>query len=146
VPPPLLAIEAWIRDEVEATLGLSPSCTLLPPCSSLDSPAAEALVTPSQESDAVGTPSVEATAANIVVWEKVEKVPEVAPEKMNERRKMALPGEGEPMGVVVADVEIEGVFEEDGVLEGVMEGVPRPSHSSPAPHTEAGLPHSTEPP
>ena len=91
--PPLPAIEAWIRDEDEATLGLRPSCTLLPPCSSLDSPAAEVLVTPSQESDAVGTPSVEATAAIIVDWEEVEKVPEVAPENIKERRKMALPGE-----------------------------------------------------
>jgi len=93
VPPPP-AIEAWIRGEVEATLGLSPSCTLLPVCSSLDSPAAEALVTPSQESAAVGTPSVEATAASIVDWEEDEKVPEVAPEKIKERRKMALPIEG----------------------------------------------------
>ena len=82
-----------MRDEVEATLGLSPSCTRLPPCSSLNSPGAEALVTPSQESDAAGTPSVKATAASIVDWEEVEKVPEVAPKNMNERRKMALPGE-----------------------------------------------------
>ena len=125
---------------------MSPTCTLLPACSSLKSPGPVALVTPSQESDASGTPSVEDTAASIVDWEVVDSAPAVAPENINDRRKMALPEEGDAMGVTEADKETEGVKEGVEVTEGVFDGVIKPSHTSPEPHTDAGLPHSTEPP
>ena len=78
---------------------MSPTCTLLPPCSSLYSPGPEALVTPSQKIDASGTARVEDTAASIVDWEVVDIAPAVAPEKMNERSKVALPEEGVTTGV-----------------------------------------------
>ena len=125
---------------------MSPTCTLLPPCSSLESPGPEALVTPSQESDASGTPSVEDTAASMVDWEVEDSAPAVAPENMNDRRKMALFEDGDIIGATEADKETEGVKEEDGVTEGVFDGVTKPSHTSPEPHTDAGVPHSTEPP
>ena len=125
---------------------MSPTCTLLPACSSLESPGPEALVTPSQDSDTSGTPSVEDKAASIVDWEVVDSAPAVAPENKNDRRKMALPEEGDAMGVTEAEKETEGVKEGVVVTEGVFDGVIKPSHNSPVPHTDAGLPHSTEPP
>ena len=51
-----------------------------------------------------------------------------------------------PEGVPVLDDVLVGVLEEVGVMEGVIDGVAEPSHNSPVPHTDAGLPHSTEPP
>jgi len=57
--------------------------------------------------------------------------------------------------VVVGVLVAVGVLEEvevtdlvgDGVMEGVIDGeLEKPSQISPEPHTDAGLPHSTEPP
>ena len=55
-------------------------------------------------------------------------------------------GEEVREGVADLDGVLVGVLEGEEVMEGVIDGVAEPSHRSPVPQTETGLPHSTDPP